>query len=63
MLHRIDFRIVKVSKESYFTYYKVEKRFMLFFWEQSASPYFDSTAEAEEWIKEQLATRTEEVVG
>lgn len=61
MKHRSDYRIMKTRKNGYYTYYHVQKRFLLFFWED-CSRAFDHIHQAERWISDDLVIETREVV-
>lgn len=61
MKHRSDYRIMKTHKKGYYTYYRVQKRFLFFFWEDY-SRAFDYISEAERWISDNLVVETTEVV-
>lgn len=61
MAHRTDYRIIKIQKKGYYTYYRVQRQFLLFFW-TDCSRAFDDVATAERWITDELVVQTMEVV-
>lgn len=61
MAHRTDYRIIKIEKEGYYKYYRVQQKCLLFFW-IDCSRAFDDVATAERWIIDDLAVETKEVV-
>lgn len=61
MKHRSDYRIIKIHKKGYYTYYRIEEKFLSMFW-LDCSRAFDSVAQAEGWIADRLVVQTREVV-
>lgn len=57
----MKFRIIKVHKPGYYSYYEVQQRFMLFFW-FNHQECFDTTIQAEKYIADQFVVETKEVV-
>lgn len=60
MAHRSDYRIVKVHKKGYYTYYQVQRNFLLFFWNSEGN--FDDVDRAQIYINDQLVEETREVL-
>lgn len=61
MKHRSDYRIVKVHKKGYYTYYQPQERFLLFFW-LDMGRCFDDIPSTKSWIDNQLVVEKREVV-
>lgn len=61
MAHRTDYRIIKIQKKGYYTYYRVQQKTLLIFW-LDCSRAFDDVASAERWIADDLVVQTKEVV-
>lgn len=60
MAHKSDYRIVRVNKKGYYTYYQVQRRFLLFFWNSERN--FDDVVGAQTYIDDQLVEETREVL-
>lgn len=61
MKHRSDYRIIKIEKKGYYKYYRVQEKFLLFFW-SDCSCSFNDIPSAEKWISDDLVVQTNEVV-
>lgn len=61
MKHRSNYRIIQIHKKGFYTYYKVQKRLLWFFWIDD-SPGYDNIARAYRWIDTQSAVEKRSVV-
>lgn len=55
------YRIIQIKKEGYYKYYRVQERYLLFFWVDT-SRAFDTISAAQAWIKDQNARQITTVV-
>ena len=55
------YRVVEIKKDGYYKYYRVQERFLLFFWVDE-SRAFDSLSEAHAWIKDREVKQVTTVV-
>lgn len=55
------YRVVRYHRKGYYTYYRVQRRFLLFFWGDD-SKAFDHLHQAKHWIAEQANKDTQQVV-
>jgi len=61
MKHRSDYRIVKVHKEGYYTFYTVQRKKWKLFWVDLHAGY-NSVEEALSWINNETTVEVREVV-
>lgn len=55
------YRIIEIKKDGYYKYYRVQERYLLFFWVE-VSRAFDTISQAESWLKDQNVRQVTTVV-
>lgn len=55
------YRIIEIKKDGYYKYYRVQERYLLFFW-VDVSRAFDTTSQAEVWLKDEKVRQVTTVV-
>ena len=47
-----QYRIIEIKKDGYYKYYRVQEKYLLFFW-VDASRAFDTISQAESWLRDE----------
>lgn len=55
------YRIIEIKKDGYYKYYRVQEKYLLFFWVE-ISRAFDRVSEAQAWIKDESVRQVTTVV-
>ncbi|WP_391559699.1 hypothetical protein [Robertmurraya sp.] len=55
------YRIVEIRKDGYYKFYRVQERYLLFFWIEIGRA-FDTIPQAESWLKDEKVRQVTTVV-